>query len=234
MNCARVWMNCLVTGVVALASMTAVAADKDEKQVVETKATKSVAAASVNFGEALGLDLQGLATLGSRIDQARSAMDPVALILAAKELIVAEEISGKTASIKAADLTKEALDLAKARNRPTELKAVGALTGGEAKTELAALADKAEAEIKSRQGGEKTRGIEGTLFINNNTRWYIDIYINGVQRGTSYPYNSGNVYVGESPVYATTLYGVAPGTSITWGPTVINWRTGNHTWNLNP
>ena len=195
--------NCLIAGValalgVAAGGGPAAAEDKapDKKKMIETRATKVELAAAVDFGEALGLDLVSLGSLGSRIDQARMATDPVALALAAKELAVAEEISGKTASIKASDLAKEAVTLATARNRPSELKAVAALTGGEDKTELLALAGKAEAAIKARQDGEKPRGIEGTLYVRNNTRWYIDLYINGVKVGTSYPYNNGSIYVG--------------------------------------
>ncbi|MDX1945927.1 MAG: hypothetical protein SFU86_11060 [Pirellulaceae bacterium] len=225
------WKNCLLVGIALALAAPAVAEDK--KKVIETKATKLEAAASVNFGEALGLDLGSLSSLGARIDAARTANDPVALALAAKELAVAEEISGKSASLKSADVAKEAVALAKARNRPSELKAVAALVA-EAKADLLAQASKTEAAIKARADGEQARGIEGTLYIRNNTRWYIDIYINGNRVGTSYPYHNGSIYVGESPIFATTLYGSAPGTSITWGPILVDYRLNDYTWTLNP
>jgi hypothetical protein len=70
-----------------------------DQQVAESKATRKTAAGSVNFRRELGLPFQSLGTLGSRIDTARRASDPVALAHTASELSVAERVSGKQAKI---------------------------------------------------------------------------------------------------------------------------------------
>ena len=71
----------------------------DDNQVVKTKPTKGTPAVSVKFRKDLGLPFASLGTLGSRIDAARRAGDPVTLAHAASELAVAEKVSGKTAII---------------------------------------------------------------------------------------------------------------------------------------
>src|ERR1700722_5742062 len=83
----------------------------DDKQVVDSKATPRTAAASVNFRQQLGLPYASLGTLGSRIDAARRAHDPVSLANAASELAVAENVAGKKASITSSALFKEAIEL---------------------------------------------------------------------------------------------------------------------------
>src|SRR5689334_18864141 len=70
-----------------------------DKQVDSSKAVRRKPAASVNFRKELGLPFATLGTLGSRIDAARRAPDPVALAHAANELAVAEKVSGKQASL---------------------------------------------------------------------------------------------------------------------------------------
>jgi hypothetical protein len=64
-----------------------------DKEKIESKPTKRTPAASVKFRKELGLPLSTLNTLGSRIDAARRAHDPVALANAANELGVAERAS---------------------------------------------------------------------------------------------------------------------------------------------
>jgi hypothetical protein len=78
----------------------------DGKRVVEDKPKKARAlAASMDFADSLGLDLESLKSFGSRIDQARAAKDPVSLVCAARELAAAEQVAGKQTSLKASDLT---------------------------------------------------------------------------------------------------------------------------------
>jgi len=95
-----------------------------DKEVIDSKATPRTAAATVKFRKELGLPYPSLNTLGSRIDAARRAHDPVALAHAANELSVAEKVSGKKASLLAKELVKESAQLAALRRQETELRAV--------------------------------------------------------------------------------------------------------------
>src|SRR5713101_2387744 len=95
-----------------------------DKQAVDSKATRKTAAASVNFRKELNLPFQSLSTLGSRIDTARRASDPVALAHTASELSVAEKVSGKQAKVTSAAVLNEAAELAKLRKQASELQAV--------------------------------------------------------------------------------------------------------------
>lgn len=79
------------------------------------------AACQVNFAKELGLSLDYLGSLGHRISQARKSPDPVDLALAAQALSVAEQVSGKQASITAEQVQKEALELAKLPTRALSL-----------------------------------------------------------------------------------------------------------------
>ena len=62
----------------------------EDKEVVDSKATRRPAAASVNFRKELNLPFATLGTLGPCIAAARRHADPVALAHAASELAVAE------------------------------------------------------------------------------------------------------------------------------------------------
>ena len=64
----------------------------------------------------------------SAIEHCRTAADPVGLAAAAKELAVAEAVSGKKAAVTSATISKEAIDLAKLRNSSQELSAVAYLS----------------------------------------------------------------------------------------------------------
>src|SRR5262245_48681024 len=86
---------------------------KDDKQIVDSKAQKRTLAASIQFNKELGLPYKSLTTLGSRIDTARRGHDPVSLAHAASELSVAEKVSGKQASVTSSTLLKESAELAK-------------------------------------------------------------------------------------------------------------------------
>src|SRR5689334_6602017 len=66
------------------------------------------AAATVDFRKALGVPFEGLTTIGARIEQARTASDPVCLAVLATELGVAEKVSGKKASLTSDEVMKEA------------------------------------------------------------------------------------------------------------------------------
>ena len=179
------------------------------------------------------MNWESLKTFGARVDAARAAMDPVALALLAKELATAEEISKKQAGIKADNLLKEAVDLAKARNQADELKAVALLSSSDPmKKELSAQAEGAERETAQRKAGEVKRGIERYLVVNNKTAYNVVIYVNGSARGVCPAYDIRKEYVGASPIYATRLVGISTGGTATWGPRLIDWRVGDYLWNL--
>src|SRR5262249_59369682 len=61
-----------------------------DKEKIDTKATPRATACQIKFKKEFGLSYPTLGTLGSRIDAARQAHDPVALANAASELNVAE------------------------------------------------------------------------------------------------------------------------------------------------
>lgn len=150
----------------------------------ETKAVPEVSAATVDFGKAFDLNFRSLKTLGVRIEQGREAPDPVGLYSAARELAVAEAVSGKQASVTSKALQEEAVKLALLRGQSAELKALAQMTDAPATNkELLTAAKKADelaakrkAEIDS---GEVTRGILGQLIVNNHTHSHVDIYYNG-------------------------------------------------------
>ncbi|MGH9678055.1 MAG: hypothetical protein ACRD36_13205, partial [Candidatus Acidiferrum sp.] len=97
---------------------------REDKEVVDSKATIVKPAASVDFRKQLGLPYNSLRTLGTRIDAARREHDPVGLANAANELSVAEKVAGKQADLNAKQVVKEAAELAKIRRQESELRAV--------------------------------------------------------------------------------------------------------------
>jgi hypothetical protein len=141
-------------------------------------------AATVDFAKVLGIDSPSLLCLGAKIEEARSAPDPFALAVCAKELAAMETASGKTASIKSEDLLKEAVEMAKVRDQPEELKSIAALLGDSGK-ELAEQAEKTEKALAADAAnapGDKGRGITGSLIVINHTpkRLYIAINFQAV------------------------------------------------------
>jgi len=224
----------VVGGCIAAAMLSGVALA--EEKVIETKKENRTVATSVDFAGALGLSFPSLTGLGARIEQARSAADPVGLAGAARELAAAEAASGKKASITSADLTKEAVDLARLRRFSKELKAVAALvTDAGTRTRLEGLATEAaaaEAQVReSKDSGEKTKGIRGRLHVDNRTGYFINVYIDSRKVGTVGPYGDGYVYVGQSAYETTYLYATAPGTSLYWR-TKVSRPVANYTWVL--
>jgi hypothetical protein len=210
--------------------------DQGQKQA-DAKGAKAPHAATVDFSGSLGLSLEGLKSLGERIDKARADADPVSLALAAKELSVAEQVSGKKASITADTLLKEAVDLAKMRSEFAELKAVALLADDASKKDLTTLAEKVGADIEKRKAsegkpGEKTKGIKQYVTVVNHTAWYIDVYVNGRFRGTVDPYDDIEIFVGDRYSDTTVLYAKAPGTDIVWGPRGISRGYDTFTWDL--
>jgi hypothetical protein len=178
----------LLAGCVVLIGLGVTAAD-DKQQVstekkVEAKAEKYTPASTIDFGGELGLPFAALTTLGSRIEAARRAPDPVALAAAGEELAAAEKVAGKKAALTADVVLKEAAELAKARGNSKELMMVAELVKGDAAKDLLDEANKAaEAEkVPQSTGKEEGRGAR-FLRIYNATHEGVDIYVNGERIG---------------------------------------------------
>jgi hypothetical protein len=195
---------------------------------------KFIVATTVDFPSQLGLSFDSLRGLGARIEQARTAADPVGLANAAAELSIAEKVSGKEATIKSSELMKAAAEMARYRNQPDELKAVAMLiTDDSTKEGLKEQAAKAEKLLAERKGKEeeRPRGIENELTVVNHTAYYVSIYVNFNYRGTIAPHSYDSYYVGELPYETTYLYARAPGTAMDTSKSVSG-RYWNLTWNL--
>jgi hypothetical protein len=81
------------------------------------------------------------------------------------------------------------------------------------------------------KGGVKARAPLCRLHVDNRTRWYVEVYVDGLRRGSVGPY--GDVY-GTFVGGTTRLYAEAPfddGSSYYWGPKVINCN-GGYDWRL--
>lgn len=145
-------------------------------------------ASLVNFTKELGVPLEYLNTIGTRIATARKTPDPVELALAAQALAVAEGVSGKKASLTSTEVFAEALDLAMKRNVSAELAAVAMVAPDQANkdslTKSAAVAKKLEAEEKAKPQGEGSREILESLTVTNETGECVKIYVDGFYVGT--------------------------------------------------
>jgi hypothetical protein len=147
----------------------------------ESKATTVELARAINFTEALGLHFDSLTTIGIRIDDARKTRDPVAMANAASYLAAAEAVSGKKAKLTAEELTKEAVKIARLRNKSHELKAVAMLLKDSDLVkdfpELAKKSQKREdARIAAYKAGERQLGIVGRFEMQNNTDYKIHVW----------------------------------------------------------
>lgn len=175
-----------------------------------SKLEKTVLAASVDFTGTLKLPFQSLVSLGSRIDSARLASDPVLLSAIARELAVAEKISGKNAPLTAANLSDEAITLVKLRNKSKEIEAVDMLLGEEKVhlelQKLARLAQKQESlAAESLKDGEISKGLQGTLIIVNLHDVGMRVYTNGIFRGFVDPFQTNFFYVNDPPGFPSVF-----------------------------
>ena len=157
-------------------------------KIADAKSTCG-SACQVNFAKELGVSLDYLGTIGHRISVARKAADPVDLALLAQSLSVAEQVSGKKASITAEQIRKEALELAKLRGYSAELAAI-ALVIPEAKADLEKLtviAKKREAEGKKQtESDEVQKALLGTLTVINHSGECLRIFVSGRYVGTAH------------------------------------------------
>jgi hypothetical protein len=244
----RAWTVLTLPCFLALLSLTAAGQDKkddpasQDKEVISSKGTKRTDASSINFRKELDLPLQSLHTLGARIEAARRAPDPVALAHTASELNVAEQVSGKSASLTSKQLIKEAAELAAMRRQVAELKSVLQVTN-QVQTEADQLKSLrtqiglAQEQIKSDQNtfksGEEPTSTPRKIIVNNYTPQTLDVYANGNFKATVGP-GETQTFMVEHRFNPTTLMAYGNQDINNFGPISIWGRFNKYTWNINP
>ena len=212
-----------------------------DQQVIKTKATKAKPAAAVPFRKELGLSFDSLGTLGTRIDRARRAGDPVALGHAAGELDLAEQVSGKTASVTSKQLLTEAAELANLRKQNAELQAVLLMSRKitlaqdqmtDLKKNIEAAQAQAEEAKRSFQKNEEPAFAPRKLVVNNYSTQYVDVQVNGYLKGQVDP-GTSKVFTIDQPWNPIVLKGWGDSDESTFGPVVLKGQFDKYTWNIN-
>jgi hypothetical protein len=213
----------------------------EDKEVVGSKATARSVASSVNFRKELGLPFASLGTLGSRIEAARRAPDPVALAHAASELAVAEKVSGKTGSLTSKQVIQEAAELASLRKQEAELRAVLQVSNqvqfaedrvASLKEQIALAQAAAKADREAFQRNEEPKSTPRQVVVNNYTTQYLDIWVNGSYKVQVLPGQSQVITI-EHRWNPTVLQAYGDDDASTWGPRYIWGRFTKYTWNIN-
>ena len=212
-----------------------------DQQIVESKATRKTAAGSVNFRKELGLPFQSLSTLGSRIDTARRASDPVALAHTASELSVAERVSGKQAKVTSAALIQESAELAKLRKQAAELQAVAKVAEQVAaeqnliknlKDQTADAQAIAKLDTEAVKKNQEPGWTPRKIVINNYSDEYVTIFVNGFYKTEISPGLSQVVMI-EQRINPVVLTAHGNEDIDTWGPRFIWGSFQTYTWNIN-
>jgi len=212
-----------------------------DQQIAESKATRKTAAASVNFRKELGLPFQSLSTLGSRIDTARRASDPVALAHTASELAVAEKVSGKQAKVTSAALLNESAQLAKLRKQAAELQAVSKVAEQVAaeqnlinnlKSQIADAQAIANLDTEAVKKNQEPGWTPRKIVINNYSDEYVTIFVNGFYKTEISP-GLAQVVMIEQRINPVVLTAHGNEDIDTWGPRYIWGSFQTYTWNLN-
>jgi hypothetical protein len=212
---------------------------KDDKQVVDSHARKGKPAHSINFSKELGLPFASLKTLGGRIDAARRTPDPVSLGHLASELHVAEQVSGKKASLTSNAVLKEATELAVMRRKQLELAALlrlntqianeqGTLTF--LKEQIASAKRQAQQESEAVRRNEEPTGPR-KLLVNNYTTQYAVIHVNGNFKMEVPPGESRWCTI-EHKWNPTVLTASGDEDMSSWGPRYLWGTFKTYTWNL--
>jgi hypothetical protein len=214
---------------------------QDDQETVKSTGTPKTPAASVNFRKQLDLPFNTLHTLGTRIETARRAHDPVALANAANELAVAEKVSGKKADVTSSQLLKESAELAKLRRQDKELQAVLKVSEQlQAESEDIASMNSILTMTKQQIAADKAAintNLEPTwsprtVVVNNYTNQYLDIWVNGNYKVQVAP-GMQQTFTIEHRWNPTTLTAYGDADSPTWGPRYIWGRFKKYTWNIN-
>jgi hypothetical protein len=212
-----------------------------DQQAIKTKPTKAKPAAAVPFRKELGLSFDSLGTLGSRIDRARRAGDPVALGHAAGELDLAEQVSGKAAGVTSKQLLAEAAELANLRKQNAELQAVLLMSRkiALAQDQLANLKKNIEdaqaqaaAAKQSFLKNEEPTNAPRKVVVNNYSTQYIDVQVNGYLKGQVDP-GTSKVFTIDQMWNPIVLKGWGDSDENTFGPVVLQGRFDKYTWNIN-
>ena len=209
-------------------------------KTISSKGEDRTLATSINFAKDLGLSFDSLISLGTRIEQATKAADPVGLASLASELSVYERVSGKTAKITSAAIIKEAVDLAEVRDSSAELRAVAHFVKDEETAKrlvnLAEVAAKREdAGRRAFESGERTRGIARNLYVHNNTQYQIFIFEDGRQLGWVNPWGDYQYYVGHGPNQNSVFWARSADGSRMWPPNgrvIVDYTVQDYTWTL--
>jgi hypothetical protein len=213
----------------------------DDQEVVQSKGTRRVPAASVNFRKELGLPFVSLKTLGTRIDAARRAHDPVSLANCASELSVAEQVSGKKADITAAQIMKESVELAKLRRQAKEMQALLRVSDQVTmeQNDLASMRDQlrlaqqqVQADVQAANVNQEPTWKARTVVVNNYTTQYLDVYVNGNYKTQVAPGMQQTFYI-EHRWNPTVLTAYGDGDDLNFGPRYIWGRFAKYTWNIN-
>jgi hypothetical protein len=215
--------------------------DKEkDKEVVSSKPKKRPRATTINFKKELNLPFPSLGTLGSRIESARRAPDPVSLAHSASELAVAEKVSGKKASLTSSALMKEAAELARLRKEVAELQAVAQVQqqvtreeGSVAfwKTEIANAKKLADEERAAVRRNELPKDTPRKILINNYTSQYIDLWVNGNYK-MQVPPGGSKWCVVEHKWNPTILTAYGSDDNAVWGPRNVFGAYKTYTWNI--
>jgi hypothetical protein len=226
----------LLAGCVVLLGIRVSSAADDKKPVVPTekkvegvKAEKYTPASTIDFGGELGLPFQALTTLGSRIEAARRAPDPVALAAAGEELAAAEKVANKKASLTSDAVLKEAAELAKLRGNSKELMMVAELLKDKDLQAEAEKAAKAENTPQSPPGKEEgTRGARYLRVINHSEEG-VDIYVDGrfIGHVHSHRHETFPIHMKHEHVHMMARHHHR-----TWGPARIHGEYDTYTWEL--
>jgi len=234
---------CICTALASIAGGDAPKPDpkSDDKQVVDSKPQKRTPATSINFNKELNLPFATLRTLGTRVEAARRACDPVALAQSASELSVAENVSEKKASLTSLELIKESAQLAKVRNEVKELQAVYN-TQSQITNDDVALAD-----LKKQIGASKNLALQETqsvrqnqepanqprrLLLNNYTDQYIEIIIDGNPRFPIVQPGQSRYFMIEQRVSPVVVTAYGDEDTQSWGPRYLWGSYTIYTWNI--
>jgi hypothetical protein len=212
-----------------------------DQQTIKTKPTKGKPAAAVPFRKQFGLPFGTLDTLGSRIDRARRTGDPVALGHAAGELDLAEQVSGKTASLTSKQLIAEAAELASLRKQNAELQAVLTMSRKitveqdqltNLKKSIEEAQTQAAAAKQALQKNQEPTHAPRKVVVNNYTTQYIDVQVNGYLKGQVDP-GTTKVITIDQPWNPIVLKGWGDSDESVFGPVLLQGRFDKYTWNIN-
>ncbi|TES90432.1 MAG: hypothetical protein E3J87_10040 [Candidatus Cloacimonadota bacterium] len=211
------------------------AQDKEgEGKAAGTKMEKPVESLKYqNIMGDLGPDYHFLADIGEMIDKGREHNDGNTLIAASLLLLYAEKASEKESSIITGKaLLEETAELAKEQKNAELAEKLADVY----EDDKFGIGDKDAAKkfrklAKQYKAASSARAGIGTVIINNDTPYYIRVYIDGYDRGIIYSGNVGWVNgVGSGTIL---LYGYAPYTDWEWGPITGHLDAGGtYTWNL--